>query len=526
MISVGELLHRAVEARLVAPALLDPDTREGQATDEVIRRHSPRALQTMALGSSLSVWIGAALLATFLVEMDIADQPIVAMLLGVAGLAVAAGLVRQAPTLLGVQLAWVGAIGGQVLILAGAAALSSDAVVLSSLALALEVVTLLAIHNLALGCAAVAAATFALFALIDALNLEGAAFGPLSLAFGTGAAALWVFEAPLAGGALRRVWQPLAYTLPLALFAPVLMLTLRAHEQAIWPYTAGLAALTGLVLVRAGVELPALAGAPRWGLLAVLALLTALAPDAPGLSAGLLLLLLAHLRRNPGLQVTALAAIGGFLFFWYYDLQTSLLTKSLAAVGNGLVLLAAAAALRRLTGQAREADAHTTRRRLADLRWLAAALLLALAVPAWQVAAKERVLQRGAPMLLRLRPVDPRSLIQGDYMQLRYVIADEAADARGLARSGALVIRLDADGVAALVRVDDGRPLADGERRLRYRLRDGDLRLGAESFFFPEGTGDRYEAAAFGELVAVEDGESVLVALRDASRQRLGTPLH
>ncbi|MBL8974390.1 MAG: GDYXXLXY domain-containing protein, partial [Myxococcales bacterium] len=101
-----------------------------------------------------------------------------------------------------------------------------------------------------------------------------------------------------------------------------------------------------------------------------------------------------------------------------------------------------------------------------------------------------------------------------------------AADARGLARSGALVIRLDADGVAALVRVDDGRPLADGERRLRYRLRDGDLRLGAESYFFPEGTGDRYEAAAFGELVAVEDGESVLVALRDASRQRLGTPLH
>ena len=129
-------------------------------------------------------------------------------------------------------------------------------------------------------------------------------------------------------------------------------------------------------------------------------------------------------------------------------------------------------------------------------------------------------------MLLRLRPVDPRSLIQGDYMELRYAIADQAADAPDVHRSGALVVRLDADGIAEWVRIDDGRALADGERRLRYRLRADQLRLGAESYFFPEGTGERYERAAFGELIAVENGESVLVALRDGERRRLGTPLH
>ena len=129
-------------------------------------------------------------------------------------------------------------------------------------------------------------------------------------------------------------------------------------------------------------------------------------------------------------------------------------------------------------------------------------------------------------MLLRLAPVDPRSLMQGDYMILNYAIAGDAQKAPGLARSGALVVRLDEHGVADLVRVDDGRPLAPGERRLGYRLRDTQLRLGAESYFFPEGTGDRYESAAFGELIAVENGESVLVALRDGERRRLGTPLH
>ncbi len=526
MTSMGDLLRRAVEAKLVAPALLDVDTREGRATAEVLRRHSPQALRTVAQGSSLSVWIGAALLAMFLVEIDVTDQPGLALPLGLAGLALAAGLVRRAPTLLGVQLAWVGAIGGQILIMAAVAELTGDTMTQTSIALALEIATLLAIPNLALGCAAVAAGTAALFGLIDALNLQDVAFGPLSLAFGTASVLLWIGEAPLAGGPLRRVWQPLAYTLPLALFAPVMALTMQGHEQAIWPYTVGLMALAGVVLWRAGSELPALAGAPRVGLLAVLALLAALAPDAPGLAAGVLLLLLSQLRKNPALQGTALVAIGGFLFFWYYDLQTSLLTKSLAAVGNGAVLLIAAAALRRLTGRARETDPQTSRRRLADLRWLAAALLLALAVPAWQVAAKEQVLRGGQPMLLRLRPVDPRSLIQGDYMELRYAIADQAADAPGVHRSGALVVRLDADGIAEWVRIDDGRALADGERRLRYRLRADQLRLGAESYFFPEGTGERYERAAFGELIAVENGESVLVALRDGERRRLGTPLH
>ncbi|WP_293650426.1 GDYXXLXY domain-containing protein, partial [Thiolapillus sp.] len=36
---------------------------------------------------------------------------------------------------------------------------------------------------------------------------------------------------------------------------------------------------------------------------------------------------------------------------------------------------------------------------------------------------KERLLAEGTPLLLKLAPMDPRSLMQGDYMALNYQIS-------------------------------------------------------------------------------------------------------
>lgn len=140
------------------------------------------------------------------------------------------------------------------------------------------------------------------------------------------------------------------------------------------------------------------------------------------------------------------------------------------------------------------------------------------------VAQKEYVLSHGTTVLLELAPVDPRSLMQGDYMRLDYAISRE----RGLdddlkPRDGTLVLMLDADGVGRFVRFDTpGTPLAPGEFRLRYRVRQHRVRLGAESFFFQEGHADRYAGAKYGELRVSGDGSSVLVGLRDAERRPLG----
>ena len=155
------------------------------------------------------------------------------------------------------------------------------------------------------------------------------------------------------------------------------------------------------------------------------------------------------------------------------------------------------------------------------------------------VVRKEQVLAHGTPVLLELAPVDPRSLMQGDYMVLDYAVSREArlasntdrdsdwdldldSSPRKRPREGRLVLRLDENGVGRFVRHDaPGTPLAPGELLLRYKVRQGRVRLGAEAFFFQEGHAERYEQAKYGELRVTGDGSSVLVGLRDAGRQPL-----
>jgi uncharacterized membrane-anchored protein len=151
---------------------------------------------------------------------------------------------------------------------------------------------------------------------------------------------------------------------------------------------------------------------------------------------------------------------------------------------------------------------------------LAAGLALALGLPLGLVVQKERVLRSGRTVLLALAPVDPRSLMQGDYMSLAYDVARSLPPAA--APDGRIVLADDGRGVARLVRVDAGEPLAAGEYLLRYRIRGGSVRLGAESLFFQEGTGDALAGARFGELRVDGQGGAVLVGLRDADLRPLG----
>ena len=80
-------------------------------------------------------------------------------------------------------------------------------------------------------------------------------------------------------------------------------------------------------------------------------------------------------------------------------------------------------------------------------------LVLALVVPNYAIVQKERVLASGTPMLLALAPVDPRSLMAGDYMRLDYAITRTIADDKNnWPRDGHIVVILDSVGVAQLVR--------------------------------------------------------------------------
>jgi uncharacterized membrane-anchored protein len=152
-----------------------------------------------------------------------------------------------------------------------------------------------------------------------------------------------------------------------------------------------------------------------------------------------------------------------------------------------------------------------------------ATLVVILAIVNWQIAAKERVLRDGERMLLELAPVDPRSLMQGDYMRLDYAIARELGVHEDWPRDGEIVVANDADGVARFVRrASSGEPLGAAEHLLRYRRRSGRIRIGTDAFFFQEGQAERYSGAHYGELRVDAAGEALLTGLRDRARQPLG----
>ena len=159
-------------------------------------------------------------------------------------------------------------------------------------------------------------------------------------------------------------------------------------------------------------------------------------------------------------------------------------------------------------------------------------LLLVLLVPNLAILQKERLLKEGKMMLLELAPVDPRSLIQGDYMRLDYAVArglsgprgfqDDESRAPRVPRDGYIVVRLDDRGVASFVRWHDERtPLAAGEHLLQYRRRGNTIRIATDAFYFQEGHAQRYERARYGELRVDASGGSVLVGLRDSLQRQL-----
>ena len=62
------------------------------------------------------------------------------------------------------------------------------------------------------------------------------------------------------------------------------------------------------------------------------------------------------------------------------------------------------------------------------------ALVAILCIVNWSIIVKEKHLAEGEISYLQLVPVDPRSLMQGDYMALRFAIAD--AVSRELKKNG------------------------------------------------------------------------------------------
>jgi uncharacterized membrane-anchored protein len=132
----------------------------------------------------------------------------------------------------------------------------------------------------------------------------------------------------------------------------------------------------------------------------------------------------------------------------------------------------------------------------------------------YSIYSKEKTLQEGKLILLELAPVDPRSLMQGDYMRLNYVLSSNITT-DSLPRRGYCVVVLDEHNRARSLRFQkETKPINKGEYLIKYTTPDKWLlNIGAESFFFQEGHGKRYEEAKYGALKVDNNGNSILVGL-------------
>ncbi len=122
-------------------------------------------------------------------------------------------------------------------------------------------------------------------------------------------------------------------------------------------------------------------------------------------------------------------------------------------------------------------------------------LILVLGAANFIILQKQRIVDSARLVLLELRPVDPRSLMQGDYMNLAYADAVvRPPEGTVVPDDGVAVMTLDSGGAATFARIDDGSPLGPDEVRLRYAAVSpyGEILYGNTAFFFQEGDAPLY----------------------------------
>lgn len=154
--------------------------------------------------------------------------------------------------------------------------------------------------------------------------------------------------------------------------------------------------------------------------------------------------------------------------------------------------------------------------------WLTLFALMGFA--GWSILKTEQAIAAGETVYVELAPVDPRSLIQGDYMTLGYNIPNELDVDQP---RGQFVIKINENKTASFVRVAQSpqEELAPDEHLINFQRQfnrwRGDIVIGTDAFFFQEGTADVYENARYGEFRVAKNGTPILVGLRDVSLQKL-----
>jgi uncharacterized membrane-anchored protein/uncharacterized membrane protein len=364
-------------------------------------------------------------------------------------------------------------------------------------------------------------------------------------------AALLLGHLYLRGERKPHFWLPLFWSLLLASQIHLVSAGTLFYSMPFWDESRPYLTVAGFLLAMAPLAIlafywrgwrgqPLVYGIALLGMAALCAVWTPYPPVALALS----WILVAYAWRY--LSLLAVAVAMGLFCLWrlYYILNLSLLDKAelLLATGVGCLVFAYLGQLSRKKTGAVAAPQQAPKGMVASVL-LGTVLVLGVANVA--IVQKERILSDGQTVLLELAPVDPRSLMQGDYMSLNFALSQNlSALSWGLPKDVlakmdaqqwvVVAVKLDENKVAQLKGVyleQDGQerlwseegPVAEPSdvMRLRMRRHRSNWTPGTDAWFFAEGSADRFDAARYGEFAVVEGGQSLLRAMLDEDRKEI-----
>lgn len=225
-----------------------------------------------------------------------------------------------------------------------------------------------------------------------------------------------------------------------------------------------------------------------------------------------------------------LAMVSGLACAWivgsfYYQLHWPLADKALVLVVAGALLGVLAWPA---TVLARPAKPHPMPEHKGPRAFMALAAVAVLGVANFAIWQKETLIATGAKVFVELAPVDPRSLMQGDYMQLNWRLpsdTDAVLSRRVSLHRPHVIARRDARGVAQLLRVaTHDTSLAPGEMRIELTPKDSRWLVVTDAWFFSEGDAQRWTGARYGDFRVAPSGQALLVGLADAQLRPIASP--
>ena len=285
--------------------------------------------------------------------------------------------------------------------------------------------------------------------------------------------------------------------------------------------------------------------------------------QAPGIMFSLLILFLSHFRKEKVLKFLSWLFLTIFLFSFYYQMNVPLLQKSVWMLLSGSSLLFLYFVLDFLW-QKKDKEKATIYTSLESMIKnftkpyfikIVSSLIIFLAIIGWMIFEKEMVVNSGQTFLLELAPVDPRSIMQGDYMILNYDILrnldssassiqnlemqnqtnaqnnNEKLETKSISpsseiknKNGLVILKTDQNKVASFVEFDNqNRKLKSDEIKVKYISRKAQNKfwIAPESFLFTEGEAQKYELARYAELKVSEKGDVVLIGLMNQNFDKL-----